>query len=153
MGYVGSGLLGLFLGIGMGAAGGSPEIPPTAAAPTITQTIQSTVTATATATTTVTPTPTSAVATSAAAQPSAAAAAPEVFKMPKLVGENLQLAQDKLQKLGSFVLDQQDAAGLDRIQVVDSNWQVCSQKPAPGKTVSADTLVVLASVKLSEDCP
>ncbi len=148
MGYVGAGLLGLFLGVGIGAAGGSPEEAVPAAAPTVTQTQQSTVTATATAT--VTPTPTEEPAS--AEQPSASAT-PEVFKMPNVVGENLQLAQDKLQKLGSYVLDQQDAAGLDRIQVVDANWQVCSQKPEPGKTVSADTVVVLASVKLTEDCP
>ena len=78
---------------------------------------------------------------------------PEVFKMPNLVGENLQLAQDKLQALGSYLVDQQDAAGLNRVQAIDSNWKVCSQKPAPGKTVSVDTMVVLAAVKLSEQCP
>ena len=88
----------------------------------------------------------------AAAKP-VAAAAPEVFRMPNLVGENLQLAQDKLQVLGSYVMDQEDAAGLNRIQANDSNWQVCAQKPAPGKTVPVETVVLLTSVKLAEQCP
>ena len=83
----------------------------------------------------------------------AASSAPEVFKMPNLVGQNLQLAQDQLQALGSYLMDQTDAAGLSRVQVLDSNWQVCSQSPAPGKTVPVDTMVVLSSVKLAERCP
>lgn len=78
---------------------------------------------------------------------------PETFKMPKLVGKNLQLAQDKLQSLGSWVLDQEDASGLDRFQILDSNWKVCSQKPKAGKVVSVNTVVVLKSVKLDEKCP
>jgi hypothetical protein len=86
------------------------------------------------------------------AEPSTSSA-PEVFTMPDLVGENLQLAQDKLQALDSYLVDQQDAAGLNRVQVVDSNWKVCSQKPAPGAKVPVDTMVVLAAVKLSEQCP
>jgi hypothetical protein len=73
--------------------------------------------------------------------------------MPNLVGENLQLAQDKLQALGSYLVDQQDAAGLNRAQVIDSNWKVCSQEPDPRAKVPVDTVVVLAAVKLSEQCP
>jgi Protein of unknown function (DUF2510) len=83
----------------------------------------------------------------------AALSAPEVFKMPKVVGQNLQLSQDQLQALGSYLMDQTDAAGLSRVQVLDSNWQVCAQNPAPGKTVPVDTMVVLSSVKLAEQCP
>jgi Protein of unknown function (DUF2510)/PASTA domain len=83
----------------------------------------------------------------------AASSAPEVFKMPNVVGQNLQLSQDQLQALGSYLMDQTDAAGLSRVQVLDSNWQVCAQSPAPGKTVPVDTMVVLSSVKLAEQCP
>lgn len=75
------------------------------------------------------------------------------FRMPNLVGLNLQLAQDKLQSLGSYVLDQEDAAGLSRIQVNDANWQVCQQNPVSGKKVSVETVVRLSSVKLTEQCP
>jgi hypothetical protein len=83
----------------------------------------------------------------------AASSAPEVFKMPNVVGQNLQLSQDQLQALGSYLMDQTDAAGLNRIQVLDSNWRVCAQSPAPGKTVPVATMVVLSSVKLAEECP
>ncbi len=79
--------------------------------------------------------------------------APEKFKMPKLVGKNLQLAQDTLQSQGSYVLDQKDALGLDRFQIDDSNWRVCKQSPKAGKTVVIETMVTLSAVKLSEDCP
>ena len=73
--------------------------------------------------------------------------------MPALVGMNLQLAQDTLQARGSWLMDQQDASGLGRMQILDSNWHVCTQDPAPGATVPVSTLVTLASVKLDERCP
>ena len=72
--------------------------------------------------------------------------------MPKLVGKNLQVAQDQLQARGSYVLDQEDASGLNRFQVLDSNWKVCRQKPQAGKKVGIDQLVTLWSVKLEESC-
>lgn len=75
------------------------------------------------------------------------------FTMPDVVGEGLQDAQDALQALGSHQLDQQDASGKGRTQIVDSNWKVCSQEPAAGKDAPLDTKVVLASVKNDEVCP
>ena len=83
----------------------------------------------------------------------APSAAPVTFVMPKLVGQNLQLAQDILQKQGSYVMDQTDALGLDRIQVNDSNWMVCAQDPKAGAKVDASSVVTLSSVKLTEECP
>ena len=80
-------------------------------------------------------------------------ATPEAkFTMPKVVGMNLQLAQDLLQSKGSYILDQVDHKGLLRIQVLDSNWKVCKQTPAAGKVVLASTVVTLSSVKLTERC-
>jgi len=79
-------------------------------------------------------------------------AAEESFVMPKVVGMNLQLAQDLLQSKGSFVLDQEDFKGLSRIQVLDSNWKVCAQTPSAGKRVGVSTVVTLSSVKLTEKC-
>ena len=73
--------------------------------------------------------------------------------MPNLVGENLQDAQDELQSLGSFLMDQVDATGEDRWQLLDSNWYVCSQKPAAGKKVSLAAIVKLYVVKIEESCP
>ena len=81
-----------------------------------------------------------------------AAAAQETFVMPKLVGVNLQLAQDTLQSKGSYLMDQKDHKGLSRLQIFDSNWKVCAQSPAAGKKVPTSTIVVLSSVKLSESC-
>jgi hypothetical protein len=78
---------------------------------------------------------------------------PEVsFIMPKVVGMNLQLAQDLLQSKGSFILDQEDFKGLSRLQVLDSNWRICKQSPSAGKKVVTSTLVTLWSVKLTEKC-
>lgn len=121
----------------------------------------STVTVTEAAPTLPAPTPTISVTGTPSASPTPAQTeTPEVtatpaarFTMPKLVGENLQLAQDILQKEGSYVLDQEDALGLDRIQVLDANWTVCKQSPKAGKKVSVDEVVTLSSVKLTEDCP
>ena len=157
MGYIGAALVALLVGVGIGSSGDSAAS--AAAAPAVTTTVKSiatmTATATATATVTATASPTPTAAAPAPARPASTPAPqpPEKFVMPKLVGENLQLAQDKLQKLGSFLLDQQDAAGLDRFALVDSNWKVCSQKPKAGARIPIDTMVVLAAVKLDESCP
>jgi hypothetical protein len=70
-----------------------------------------------------------------------------------VVGMVLQDAQDLLQTKGSHLMDQQDATGLERLQVLDANWTVCSQGPKAGDTVSTDDVVTLSSVKLYEECP
>ena len=85
-----------------------------------------------------------------AASPTSTAEA--TFVMPKVVGMNLQLAQDLLQSKGSYLMDQQDFKKLGRFQIIDSNWKVCSQSPAAGKKLPISTIVTLASVKLSESC-
>jgi len=76
----------------------------------------------------------------------------EKFTMPRVVGMNLQLAQDVLQSKGSYILDQVDHKGLMRVQLLDSNWKVCKQNPAAGKVVLISTVVTLSSVKLTERC-
>lgn len=80
-------------------------------------------------------------------------AANEKFKMPKMVGLVLQDAQDILQSRGSYILDQKDASGKGRFQLLDSGWKVCAQKPRPGASVPVEAVVTLWSVKLSERCP
>jgi beta-lactam-binding protein with PASTA domain len=80
-------------------------------------------------------------------------AAGDKFRMPNVVGMVLQDAQDLLQSRGSYILDQKDAKGWGRWQLLDSGWKVCSQRPRPGVVVPADTMVRLWSVKLSERCP
>jgi len=73
--------------------------------------------------------------------------------MPALVGLGLQDAQDQLQSLGSFVLNQEDASGQGRHQLIDSNWKVCSQDPAAGSLISVTSIVTLRAVKNEETCP
>lgn len=105
--------------------------------------------------------PVSAPADSPSAQPTTNAPSPEpsestatqTFTMPDLVGKNLQKAQDELQSLGSYLLDQQDASGAGRVQLNDRNWKVCSQQPDAGTEVPITATVVLASVKSDENCP
>lgn len=46
-----------------------------------------------------------------------------------------------------------DAKRAGRMQILDSNWQVCSQSPAPSTKISADTPVSFGEVKLTESCP
>jgi len=75
------------------------------------------------------------------------------FIMPDLLGKDLQSAQDELQALGSFVLDQEDASGEGRVQVLDSNWQVCTQSVKAGDDAPIDEIVLLAAVKDDEHCP
>lgn len=88
----------------------------------------------------------------AEAKAKASATSDTTFIMPKVVGMNLQLAQDLLQSMGSYLMDQTDYKKLNRWQVIDSNWKVCAQSPSAGKKSSLLTLVTLASVKLTENC-
>ncbi|WP_418059365.1 hypothetical protein [Pimelobacter simplex] len=84
--------------------------------------------------------------------PAAAGDGGDSFVMPSLVGMNLQAAQDQLQSLGSYVLTQTDATGAGRFQVLDRNWKVCFQVPAPGTTTPLSKLIELGAVKLEESC-
>lgn len=82
-----------------------------------------------------------------------ASATPEAtFVMPRVIGMNLQLAQDLLQSKGSYFMDQTDYKKLGRWQILDRNWKVCAQSPSAGKKLPVSTVVTLASVKLTEKC-
>lgn len=67
----------------------------------------------------------------------------------------LQDAQDLLQSKGSYSIRQEDATGRDRLNMLDTNWRVCRQSPAPGTKVSVDDTVTTWSVKIDppEKCP
>jgi hypothetical protein len=62
---------------------------------------------------------------------------------------NLQDAQDYIQELGVFYSRSIDATGADRSQIIDSNWLVIDQSPAPG-TPFGEGEAVLYVVKLDE---
>ena len=87
------------------------------------------------------------------------ATSPDVVKelvVPNMSGMNLQAAQDCLQELGFWNLDDQPAPGESRFQVNDSNWTVTSQNRT-GKVDSEDVMIVLYSKNTggggNESCP
>lgn len=71
----------------------------------------------------------------------------EPAMMPSVVGMNLQGAQDCLQELGFWNLDDQPEAGEPRLQVNDSNWTVTDQSPDPGPVASLDQEITLYARK------
>jgi len=75
--------------------------------------------------------------------------------MPNLVESNLQAAQDTIQQLtGGAVLvtTSHDETGAGRQQVLDRNWEVCSQSVPAGTTIRTDTQIDFGAVKLGESC-
>lgn len=78
------------------------------------------------------------------------------FAMPNEVGNNLQEAQDDIQRASGdplFVSHSRDATGGDRFQILDRDWKVCGQNVPPGQRVSAVGHIVFSVVKDYEDCP
>jgi hypothetical protein len=83
-------------------------------------------------------------------------ASPGSFTMPDETGQDLQAAQDDIQRVSHdplFVSHSQDATGDDRFQILDRDWQVCGQNVPPGTTASAVEHIVFFVVKDYEDCP
>jgi len=100
------------------------------------------------------PTPTNTATQSAdlTPEPTPTATQLETFAMPNLVGMNLRDAQDTLQSLNSYFINQEDARGFDRIQLLDFAWHVCAQEPAAGTVIDIAYITTLSSVKLEEVC-
>lgn len=73
--------------------------------------------------------------------------------VPKFTGMGLQAAQDAAEAAGFRHLTSHDSAGRDRKQILDRNWQVCTQKPAAGTRVATDDKLDFGTVKLEESCP
>jgi beta-lactam-binding protein with PASTA domain len=72
--------------------------------------------------------------------------------MPDVYCMNLQDAQDEIQRNGVFFSRSHDATGQDRMQLVDSNWIVVGQSPAPGAH-NSEFEAVLEVVKYGEPNP
>ncbi|MFB9314409.1 hypothetical protein [Nocardioides plantarum] len=82
--------------------------------------------------------------------------AADTFSLPDETGKVLQAAQDDVQAVSGnplFFTASEDATGAARFQVLDSNWQVCSQEPAGGTQVDIDSTITFYVVKLDELCP
>ena len=95
-------------------------------------------------------------AASASTAPSTAPAQSSTsFTMPNEVGHGLQDAQDDLQRVSGnpvYYSRSHDLLG-NRHQILDRDWQVCTQNIAEGATVSESDTVDFGVVKLSESCP
>ncbi|MFE7482305.1 hypothetical protein [Streptomyces sp. NPDC057552] len=70
-------------------------------------------------------------------------------KMPDLVGESLKAARGALDPSTSITTT--DAAQ-DRMVLLESNWQVCTQSPAAGAVLRGQP-VEFTAVKFEEECP
>jgi hypothetical protein len=77
----------------------------------------------------------------------AATRAPEV--MPNLLGKSVRVARAALSSNASVVL--RDDRGLNRTVIIETNWRVCRQEPAPGQRY-AGVPVTLGVVKYGERC-
>lgn len=79
------------------------------------------------------------------------------WTMPDLRGKGLQDAQDAIQALtndGIFFTSSHDATGQGRHQLLDSDWQVCTQNVAPGSKITPKTHIDFGVVRVdTEDCP
>ncbi|MFD3494259.1 hypothetical protein ACFWWB_27450 [Streptomyces sp. NPDC058690] len=70
-------------------------------------------------------------------------------KMPNLVGKSLKAARGALDSGTSITVT--DATG-DRMVLLESNWQVCTQSPSPGVALRGQP-VEFTAVKFEETCP
>lgn len=87
---------------------------------------------------------------------SPASSQPSSFLMPNEVGKTLQAAQDDVQRVSgnpAFYTSSTDAKGANRLQVLDSNWLVCSQNEPAGSKQGQASLISFAVVKIGEECP
>lgn len=84
----------------------------------------------------------------APAAPAPPAAGPAT--VPNVVGLDHQLAQDTMQAAGLYNLSEEDATGAGRLMLIDRNWIVVEQVPAPGTKVGEDATITLRSKKKDE---
>ncbi|MEU6928780.1 PASTA domain-containing protein [Streptomyces sp. NPDC046374] len=69
--------------------------------------------------------------------------------MPDFTGKSVKVARESLD--GSTSLTVTDASPQDRMVIVESNWQVCTQEPAAGTKLEGQP-VTLTAVKFEESC-
>ncbi|MGW3310272.1 hypothetical protein ACWDG9_27180 [Streptomyces sp. NPDC001073] len=70
--------------------------------------------------------------------------------MPDFKGKAVNTARHALPSSTSITV--KDASGKDRYVLLESNWQVCSQKPPAGTKLSGQP-VQFSAVKFGESCP
>lgn len=80
---------------------------------------------------------------------------PGRWTMPDMVGRNLQDAQNSIQELTGFEIPvtlSHDETGAGREQLVDRNWQVCTQNIPPGASIDRSTRIDFGAVRTDERC-
>ncbi|MGX6739032.1 PASTA domain-containing protein [Streptomyces peucetius] len=75
----------------------------------------------------------------------------ETAELPDMVGMDLDSAQEIAKVYGFRYFIDEDHSGQDRLQILDNEWTVCTQDPAPG-TERVEILVTLHAVKDDETC-
>lgn len=70
--------------------------------------------------------------------------------MPDFGGDSVKAARAALDSSTSITVE--DASGQDRMVLMESNWQVCTQNPSPGKALTGQP-VEFTAVKFGETCP
>ncbi len=71
-------------------------------------------------------------------------------KMPDFKGKSVKAARSALDSGTSITV--KDATADDRWVLVESNWQVCKQTPAPGTALNGQP-VTFTAVKFEQSCP
>ncbi|WP_333742714.1 hypothetical protein [Streptomyces ardesiacus] len=71
-------------------------------------------------------------------------------KMPDFKGKSVKAARGALDSGTSITVN--DASADDRMVLMESNWQVCTQNPAPGTALNGQPVEITA-VKFGESCP
>jgi hypothetical protein len=74
----------------------------------------------------------------------------DTWKMPNLIGKDLQGAQDAIQSLTAdafWYTGSTDLTGKGRMQIDDRNWVVCTSTPAPGAAITESTKIDFGVVK------
>ena len=74
----------------------------------------------------------------------------ESGRMPDFKGKSVKAARAALDSGTSITVN--DASADNRFVLVESNWQVCTQKPAAGATLTGQP-VEFTAVKFEESCP
>lgn len=133
--------------LSLAACGGDSQENAATSSPTVVQTV--TVPPRTTTTTTTTEQPTQQAATPPPATSAPVEAGGSGGIMPSVVCMNLQAAQDLIQQNGVFFSRSHDATGQGRRQVLDRNWIVVEQSPAPGTPITEGD-ADLGAVKIGE---
>lgn len=81
------------------------------------------------------------------AAPTASVVAPAQITLPDLTGQNAEIAQKKLEKLGLTDVTLASANPKYTMVLVAANWTVVSMEPPPGTVVQSNDPVVVKVTK------